>query len=440
MATQAYHARLGYLDGLGLVESAFVEVDERGIVRAVRAGVPPIAEQPGIVVDLGDHLLLPGFVCAHSHAFQRAIRGCTARRAPGGSPDDFWSWREAMYGAAAAHGPESLYAVTRDCYAEMLEAGITCVGEFHYLHHQPDGTAYERPNELGLQIVAAAREVGIRLVLLDVYYARAGAGQTRRPEQRRFCDEDIESYLRRVESLRDEVGDEVTIGIAPHSVRAVGRDDLRVLAEWLANNDVPVHAHVSEQRAENAACLAEHGRSPTAVLADAGLLTRPGRFTAIHAIHVDDHDRMLLRGQTVCACPTTEADLGDGIVTGSAFERGGVHLALGSDSNAVIDLVQEARLLEMHERLSAERRLRLGHEAGSIAECLLAAATTGGARALARSDLGRIAVGSPFDAVAISLSHRIFQDLALADALEILMLHGDASTVERVWVGGRRLR
>jgi len=430
--------RVGYLAAWGLlgdewVERPYVEVDARGVIVRTGAGKP--ADAPTLVHDLGRRLLYPGLVNAHSHAFQRAIRGGTHRRGDG-DPSSFWSWREAMYRVASGLGPEEVYAVTRRCYAEMLRAGITCVGEFHYLHHPPDGTPYADPNELSRQVLRAAAEVGIRVVLLEVYYARAGADRPPLPEQRRFCDGSVERYLARVDSLRAEGH---AIGLAPHSVRAVPLSALRELADYARDHDLVIHAHVSEQARENDECRAEHGRTPTEVFADAGCLARSGSFTAVHAIHLEDRDHALLAGHNVCACPTTEADLGDGIIPAPRHRQHGTGLALGSDSNAVIDLVQEARLLEMHERLRAQARLCLAGP-DPVGRTLLDIATRGGARALGRPELGRLAPGSPFDACAADLDHPHLADLPDDQAHDALWLSGTAAAIDRVFVGGVRRR
>src|SRR5690606_14532179 len=203
-------------------------------------------------------------------------------------------------------------------------------------------------------------------------------------------------------------------------------------------HELPIHAHVSEQVLENQQCLAEHGRTPLEVFADAGCLARAHAFTAVHAIHVSAGDLELLRGQQVCACPTTEADLGDGIVPAAAWRAHGATLALGSDSNAIIDLVQEARLLEMHERLAQQARLRLLDEEGRVAPVLLAAATTGGARSLAWPELGRLRVGSPFDAAVVELEHPLLRGVADESAIDALVLAGTAEAISQVWVGGKR--
>ncbi|MFV8751028.1 formimidoylglutamate deiminase [Nannocystaceae bacterium ST9] len=437
----AISAALGWLEIEGvarLVERPFVVVDrDTGIIEALHAGAPDPEHRPALVHDLGHALLLPGFVNAHSHAFQRRIRGVTHRRASG-DPSTFWSWRQAMYAAANSLDPEGVYAQTRACFAEMLARGITCVGEFHYLHHDPEGRPYADRNELSKQIVRAADEVGIRLVLLEVYYARGGvdhAGPL--PEQRRFCDGSVDAYLRRIDELRGAIPG-LRLGITPHSVRAVRAAELGLLAAYAETHELPIHSHVSEQPLENQQCHAEHGRTPTQVFADAGCLARPHAFTAVHAIHVSAGDRSLLADQQVCACPTTEADLGDGIVPAREFLAGGTTLALGSDSNAVIDLVQEARLLEMHERLRDQTRLVLHDDEGRVAPVLLAAATIGGARALAWPELGRLAIGSPFDAAVFDLDHRMLAGVPAESALDALLLAGTAEPILQVWVGGKR--
>lgn len=431
--------RIAYVAAQGLlgddwVPHPYVEVDRGGVVVRTCSGRPPDAAP--IVYDLGRRLLLPGMVNAHSHAFQRAIRGAT-QRSGAADPSTFWSWRDAMYRVANALGPDEVYAVTRRAFAEMLSAGITCVGEFHYLHHQPDGTPYDDPGELSLQVIRAAAEVGIRLVLLEVYYARAGADRPALPEQRRFCDGGLDRYLARVDRLR---GEGHTVGVSPHSVRAVPAPALRELAAYAAAHDLVVHAHLSEQPRENDECRAEHGCSPSQLLGSVGLLDRPGRFTAVHAIHLAPGDHALLAAHHVCACPTTEADLGDGIIPAARHREHGTNLALGSDSNAVIDLVQEARLLEMHERLRAQARLCLADPRGSVARVLLDIATVGGARTLGQSSLGRLRVGAPFDACTAALDHPTLVDLEPDLALDALFLAGTAAAIDQVFVGGVRRR
>jgi len=436
VAVRAFTAAHGVVDGRW-VDRPYLEVDAAGVIVRADAGSSAPPSAPEIPLhDLGPSVLLPGLVNAHSHAFQRAIRGAT-QRASEGDPSSFWSWREAMYRTAVALDPAGVREVTRACFAEMLGVGITCVGEFHYLHHAPGGAPYDDPLELSNQIVGAAADVGIRLVLLEVYYARGGHGRPPLPEQRRFCDPSLDHYLARVDALRARG---VAVGVAPHSVRAVAAGELRALAEYAADAGIVVHAHVSEQPRENAECHEEHGATPTQVFAAAGCLDRPRTFTAVHAVHVDALDLRLLGGQHVCACPTTEADLGDGIVPAADHLAHGARLALGSDSNAVIDLIQEARLLEMGERLRTGRRLCLRPPSGELGLALLDAATVGGASSLGRPELGRLSVGAPFDAFTVDRDHPTLAGVAAAHLLDAVMLAGSAAPVDRVYVGGVRRR
>ena len=425
-----FAAAHGVIDG-AWVDAPWLVVDADGTIERMGEGTPP--GDDGVVHDLGPVILLPGLVNAHSHAFQRAIRGATHRRGQA-DPSSFWSWREAMYGTANALSPEEVQAVSRQAFAEMLAAGITCVGEFHYLHHQPDGTPYDDTNELSRRVLAAAADVGIRIVLLEVFYARAGAGQAPLPEQRRFCDRDVDAYLLRVDELRREG---VDVGITPHSIRAVSAEDLGRLAEYATTHGLPIHTHLSEQPRENAECRDEHGKTPAQVFADAGCCARPRSFTAVHAVHIDDEDRRILADQHVCACPTTEADLGDGIVGAAELLAGGTRIGLGSDSNAVIDLVQEARLLEMDERLATQARLRLVDAEGRLWPTLLGAATSAGASALGQhARLGRLAPGRPFDACTIGLDHPFLRGLSPRHALDALFASGTAAPIRHVFVGG----
>lgn len=299
------------------------------------------------------------FANCHSHAFHRALRG----RAGG---DSFWSWRDDMYALAAALDPDLLHRLARATYAEMRLAGIDAVGEFHYLHHQPDGTPYDDANAMGEALIAAAREVGLRICLLDTCYTNAEGTQVR------FDDGDADRWAARVHDLasRHAQADDVVVGAAVHSVRAVPRDQLPTVAAALP--DAPLHVHVSEQPAENRACLAETGMSPVALLDVAGVWTP--RTTAVHATHLTHDDVRTLgdAGVFACFCPTTEADLADGIGPSVALRDAGARLTLGSDGHTVIDMFAEARAMEMHERLASGRR------GAWTADQLWEAATTAG--------------------------------------------------------------
>jgi formiminoglutamate deiminase len=336
-------------------------------------------------------LTLPGLANAHSHAFHRALRG----RSQAGR-GTFWTWRDRMYEVAARLDPDSYHALARAVYAEMALAGITCVGEFHYLHHSPGGTPYAEPNAMGAALLAAADDAGIRITLLDACYLTSTVdGKPPVGTQVRFSDGSAERWAARVGDLRP--GPAARIGAAVHSVRAVPLDELSTVAGWAEDAGAPLHVHLSEQRAENAATLAHHGRTPTEVLADTGVLGP--RTTAVHATHLTDSDRTELgdRDTAVCLCPTTERDLADGIGPAGALADAGSPLCLGTDSHAVIDLFEEARGVELHERLRTERR---GHFSAAH---LLRLATSAGHAALGWADAGTIAVGARADLVTVAL-------------------------------------
>ncbi|OKI89557.1 formimidoylglutamate deiminase [Micromonospora sp. CB01531] len=337
-------------------------------------------------------LTLPGLANAHSHAFHRALRGRTH-----GGRGDFWSWRDVMYDVAARLDPESYLALARAAYAEMALAGITCVGEFHYLHHAPDGTAYDDPNAMSAALVEAAAHAGIRITLLDTAYLTAGVdGAPLAGPQRRFGDGDALRWAERVSGFTPG-NDHVRVGAAIHSVRAVPAEQLATVAGWADRQGLPLHVHLSEQPAENDACRAVHGCTPTRLLADHGVLGR--HTTAVHATHPTSADLTLL-GESrtgICLCPTTERDLADGIGPARRMAEAGSPLSLGSDSHAVVDLFEEARAVELDERLRARRR---GH---FTAAELLTAATVGGHAALGWGDAGRLSVGDRADLVTVRL-------------------------------------
>ncbi len=396
-----------------------------------------------VVETLPGRALAPGFVNAHSHAFQRLIRGRTQWR-PAAEPEaDFWSWREAMYGAALALSPDDVYHASRFCFLEMLRAGFTSVGEFHYLHRDPAGAAYADPNELALRVIAAAEDVGIRIALLNTCYAAGGIGRPLQPQQRRFATPDLDAFLAETAALADRYTGNplVTVGVAPHSVRAVPRAWLAPLRRWAAERGAAFHIHVAEQPAEVEACLAAYDLRPVELLAEEGVVD--DGLTAIHATHLAADEVALLgdAGATVCACPTTERDLGDGFLPGAELLAVGARIALGSDSHTIIDPFEEMRLVEYHERLRRLRRVVLAvpGEAGrlEVAPLLLELAAESGARAL-RIDAGRLAPGALADIVAIDLEHPALAGWSDDSLAALLALCAPAAVVSDVWVGGVR--
>lgn len=295
----------------------------------------------------GDALVLPGHASAHSHAFQRAIRGRSHTRRDGAS---FWSWRAQMYRVASELDPDDAYALARFAYAELAACGVTAVGEFHYVHHDPSGTPYADRTILADATIRAARDAGLRITLLRVLYARAGAGRPAEDAQRRFVDPDVEVALGDVDALVGRWRDDpcVRVGLAPHSVRAVPAPWLEAARDFAAARALPLHAHVAEQPREIHECLAEHGRRPVELLDELGLLGE--RFVAVHATHLRAHEARALGGSFVCVCRSTERDLGDGAPDVSALRDAGARLCVGVDGYASSDPFEELRALELDER------------------------------------------------------------------------------------------
>ncbi|MCQ4194402.1 formimidoylglutamate deiminase [Streptomyces parvulus] len=393
-----------------------------GRITAVHQDTP--APPPGAEILRG--LTLPGLANAHSHAFHRALRG-TVQVGSG----TFWTWREVMYSVADRLTPDTYLDLARAVYAEMALAGITAVGEFHYVHHAHGGTPYADPNAMGEALIEAAAEAGIRITLLDTCYLSAGFGEPPNAHQRRFSDGTADAWAQRSSLLKER--DHARIGAAIHSVRAVPAEQLATVAQWAAERRAPLHVHLSEQTAENDACRRAHGRTPTRLLADHGVLGE--RTTGVHNTHLTDEDVALLGGSSTgtCMCPTTERDLADGIGPATALQRAGSPLSLGSDSHAVVDLLEEARAMELNERLRTRTR---GHW---TAAALLRAATADGHAALGWDDTGRIETGARADLATVALdSVRTAGPLPRLGA-ETAVFAATAADVRHTIVGGRHV-
>ncbi|MCW2889102.1 MAG: hypothetical protein QOE54_5190 [Streptosporangiaceae bacterium] len=425
MGDMKWHAELAWL-GDEVAADVLLEANGERFT-AVTSGVPA----PEGATRLAG-LTLPGLADAHSHAFHRALRG----RAQLGS-GTFWTWREQMYGVAARLDPDSYHALARAVYAEMALAGISCVGEFHYLHHGPDGVPYDNPNAMGEALIAAAADAGIRITLLDACYLAGGIGRPLEGPQLRFGDGSAGDWARRLGTLYDDVHKagrpHARIGAAIHSVRAVPREQIHAVATWAFERGTPLHVHLSEQPAENEACLRAYGMSPTRLLAECGALG--ARTVAVHATHLSDDDIGLL-GATmtgVCMCPTTERDLADGIGPAGRLRDAGAPICLGSDQHAVIDLFEEARAVELDERLLTRRR---GHwHAGE----LLAAATSNGHYGLGWPEAGRLEPGAYADLVTVSLDSVRLAGTRREFAAESAVFAATAADVRHVVVSGRQI-
>ena len=327
-----------WLGGDSLTPGVLVSVDDDGKISALTHQGQPPAD-----VEALRGWIFPGFVNDHSHVFHRVLRGRT--HAGRGS---FWNWRDQMYAVAAVLGPTTYHELARAVFAEMLEAGYTQVREFHYLHHGPNGLRYSDANEMSRVLMAAATESGIAMTLLDTLYLQSAPGVMPDAVQMRFSDGDIDTWISRIDELQS--AGLVDHGVAVHSVRAVPPDVIARVAAYARDADCALHAHVSEQPLENAECRQAYGRTPTQVFADAGALD--DRFTAVHATHLTARDIELLAQSRVCMCPTTEAELADGIGPAAALRDAGVRLSIGTDSQAVIDPFAECRRLEWDQRLA----------------------------------------------------------------------------------------
>ena len=335
---------------------------------------------------------LPGLANVHSHAFQRLLRG---EIESGGG--DFWAWRERMY-RYSQWDPADYFKHARFVFREMLEAGVTAVGEFHYLHGHG--------NELGEALIDAAAEEGIRLTLIDACYLRAGLdGRELEPEQLTFSDGDADVWARRMDDLAE--GDGVRIAAAIHSVRAVDSESMRIVAAWAREHRSPLHIHLAEQQAEVDECLEVEHCTPAELLEREGILGPD--LVAVHAIHLTDRDIELLGSNRVgvCACPTTERDLGDRVGPLHALSQAGCALSVGSDSNAVIDVIEEARGIDLDQRRALGRRVL--HQPSE----LLAAATVNGMRALGWN-AGELKAGMLADFVTLDPSSGLWREMTPA--------------------------
>jgi formimidoylglutamate deiminase len=450
-----------------------IACDELGGI--VAAGAEAKTEN---AIVLHNRAVLPGLINAHSHAFQRVIRGRTEYRTTNDN-DSFWTWREMMYSAAARLTPEDIYDASRMAFLEMALSGITTVGEFHYLHHGPDGRPYDDPNLLAKQVVRAANDVGLRIALLRVAYARSGFETEPNPQQLRFIETNPETYLKNIEQLRRDLTQAASpsrsptvreglsnskgsnsegavadgqasawpasaawVGVAPHSVRAVPLDYLKEVISVANERQFPVHMHVAEQPAEVSACIAEYGRSPVALLSTEGLLSE--RFTGVHVIHVTPKAVRLLAdaGAMVCACPTTERNLGDGIVPVDEFFKQGVRVALGSDSHVQIDLLEDARELEYHLRLQKMERVALGATTdeghSALAARLFKCATVAGAKSIGAAG-GTLDPGSPADFFTVDLNDPSIAGASADDLLSSVVFSLARTAIKDVVVGGKRI-
>jgi formimidoylglutamate deiminase len=432
----SFRPELMWIDG-SFRSGYALDVAEDGTIVAV---VPAVqSAQGGETRSLPGAALMPGMVDVHSHSFQRALRGKAESRRRSGP--DFWSWRNIMYRCALALSPEEIYDVARMAFLEMALAGITAVGEFHYVHRTPEGESYGDPNLLAKQVIRAAESVGIRIVLLYCAYVRSGFELPPDPGQVRFIEPNAETFLRNAQSLRDEIEGMVStvgFGIAPHSIRAVPKPYLKEISAWTAERRLPLHMHVAEQPAEIEACVAEYGVTPFELLDEMGLLTSD--FTAIHAIHLQpgEIERMAAGGITVGACPTTERNLGDGILCADRLIDSGVSIAFGTDSHTQTDAFENARELESNLRLQHLERAVLDGRGNSLPALLFDFASRAGAKSL-HLESGSLAPGTPADFFTVDLSDASIAGSVSEELMTNIIFSSSPRAIQDVVVAGRQV-
>jgi len=404
-----------------------IRIGENGRI----AEVGPLGLEPTRRLDR--QALIPGFVNAHSHAFQRGLRG-SGETFPAGS-GSFWTWREAMYALVGALDEENLYALCHTAFREMLACGMTTVGEFHYLHHRGE----ERDFAFDDVVLQAASDAGIRMVLLETYYRTSRPGHPLEGAQRRFACESPEEFWRQLDVLAEKIDRPTqSLGVVVHSLRAAELDDLEALHRGALERGLPFHIHVEEQHREIEQCLVAYGQRPMQILNER--LEISGATTAVHCTHTDpgDLERYLEAGGNVCLCPLTEADLGDGIAAVGAMLEAGGHLSLGSDQNARISMCEEMRWLEYGQRLAGQCRGVVKNESGEVGRRLFEIATLGGARALGL-EAGTIEAGRWADLAAIDLDHPTLAHCPAESLLDALVFGAGDGAVEALMVGGRWL-
>ena len=425
----------------GWLSPGYLEIEATGTIAVVEASLP--AAWSARDLQRLDGYVVPGMVNLHSHAHQRGLAGRAEGIAAAGNRDTFWTWRARMYEFVAGLLPDHLQAIAAQAYLEMLKAGFTTVGEFHYLHHDRDGHCYDNPAELADRILAAADETGIGLTLLPTLYTHGGIGRPPAAAHRRFVHEDVEDYLRLVERVSTRRHDRplLRVGVAPHSLRAVSSENLRRLTAAMADLDPggPIHIHVAEQPAEVEECLAGLGARPAEWLLDN--LPVDARWTFVHATHCRDAERraMVRRGVVVGLCPLTEADLGDGVFPLREYHRGGGAWGIGTDSNIAIGAAEELRMLEYVQRLRRRRRDVLVTPGDETTEhpgrLLYDLALAGGARSVSQP-VGAIRPGKRADLVELDPDDIPLLGHTPRTVLDGWVFSGGASAVRNVMVAG----
>ncbi|MFM8546075.1 MAG: formimidoylglutamate deiminase [Betaproteobacteria bacterium] len=417
----------------GWRHGVLLDVDRRGCWGAIRTDQARVPDALCL-----DGPLVPGVVNSHSHAFQRGFAGRTERRE--GAHDDFWSWREQMYGLALRVSPAQLEAIATQLYVELLEGGYTHVCEFHYLHHDRDGSPFADPHAMMRALASAAGSAGIGLTILPVLYERAGFTESHLSERQRRFRSSVSEVLAMRDAARRWGEPLISAGTAIHSLRAASASSVQALARMIGDDPGPVHIHIAEQRAEVRDCLASTGLSPVAWL-DRNV-TLDARWHLVHATHVEasEQDAIARARAGVVVCPTTEADLGDGRFDLDGFSNRGIGVSIGSDSHVCRSWMQEIRLLEYSQRLSLERRnvaARPDRDRPSSAEAVLEVAVPAGARAAGLGERWGLAEGARADAVELECNAAGLLGIPANAALDAAVFASDSPPVKAVWVAGR---
>lgn len=414
----------------GWLESAYVGVDAKGIIQYLNTTPPESA----IAVESVQGLALPGFQNAHSHAFQYAMAGL-AENHPAGVNDDFWTWREAMYQCALAVDPDQAQAIAAMLYAEMVRVGYTHVAEFHYLHHDKDGKPYAQLAEMGLRMVEAAKQAGIKITLIPVFYQKGGFGSDPQPRQRRFISTTVDKYFRLLDSSTQAIKNytNAQLGFSVHSLRAVDLNDVKTTFEQGPKN-LPFHIHVAEQKKEVADCLAHCNKRPMQWLLDN--LDVNERFNLIHSTHLDDEElrRLAKSGASVVLCPSTEGNLGDGIFRMKEFVKLGGKWCIGTDSHIGLNPLEEFRMIDYRQRLMTNHRNTFE---GDAAAYLVNEATESGRKAMGVAASNHFDIGQPLDAVVYQSGAHLVANTSAKNRLATLVYSGDTSRIAGTIINGK---
>ncbi len=411
--------------------SAYVGIDKNGLIKYLSNQAPEAKE-----IEEVEGFALPGFQNAHSHAFQYALAGL-AENHPSGTSDNFWSWREEMYKCALAVDPPQAEAIAAMLYAEMVRVGYTHVAEFHYLHHDKEGTPYSNPAEMGARMVSAAKTAGIKITLVPVFYQKGGFGLATQPRQRRFISKNVDDYFNLLNASEKVIKNysDASLGFSVHSLRAVDLDDIKTVFDH-GPNDLPFHLHVAEQKKEITDCLAFCKKRPMQWLLEN--LPVNERFHLVHATHLDDNELKKLAASkaNVVLCPSTEGNLGDGIFRMKEYLKLGGHWSIGTDSHIGLNPLEEFRMIDYRQRLVTNQRNTFE---GDAAANLVNESVRSGRKAMGVSSANNFEIGKPFDAVIFNAKSHLVSETSEKNRLATILYTSDSSRILGTIVNGKWL-